>query len=363
MEKLNIGISIGDINGIGLEVIIKTISEPRILNLCTPVIYGSAKVLSYHKNITELEFPFHQVRDGEKFQPNIVNVVNCWQESVNINLGQITEDGGIYAIKSLAGAVKELKEGQIDGLVTAPIHKEAMLLAKFGFPGHTEYLTHAFGQIESLMFLTQDNLRVGLVTNHLPLSKVSSSITKNLIIKKINLMESSLQKDFGIDKPIIAILGLNPHAGDGGAIGDEEELIIRPAVIECKKNGTLAFGPFAADGFFGSGNYAKYDAILSMYHDQGLIPFKLLAFGGGTNFTAGLPFVRTSPDHGTAFEIAGKNIADPSSFRTALFSCIDLVRSRTQFHLDHENPLVRRHKASIQNPASNEEEEIIEDLD
>jgi len=363
MEKPKIGISVGDINGIGLEVIIKTISDPRILNLCTPVVYGSAKVLSYHKNITELEFPFQQVRNGEKFQPNVVNVVNCWQESVNINLGQITEEGGVYAIKSLAGAVKELKDGQIDGLITAPINKETMELAKFGFPGHTEYLTHAFGQSESLMFMVQDNLRVGLVTNHLPVNKVASAITKSQIIKKIHLMETSLQQDFGIDKPTIAILGLNPHAGDGGAIGNEENEIIRPAIIEYKKNGTLVFGPFPADGFFGSGNYAKYDAILAMYHDQGLIPFKLLSFGGGTNFTAGLPFVRTSPDHGTAFEIAGKNVADPSSFRTALFTCIDLVRSRQQFKLDHANPLVRRHKASIQNPASNEEEEIIEDLD
>jgi 4-hydroxythreonine-4-phosphate dehydrogenase len=207
MEKPKIGISVGDINGIGLEVIIKTISDPRILNLCTPVVYGSAKVLSYHKNITELEFPFHQVRNGEKFQLNAVNVVNCWQESVNINLGQITEEGGVYAIKSLAGAVKELKDGQIDGLVTAPINKETMELAKFGFPGHTEYLTHAFGQSESLMFMVQDNLRVGLVTNHLPLNKVASAITKNQIIKKIHLMETSLQQDFGIDKPTIAVLG------------------------------------------------------------------------------------------------------------------------------------------------------------
>lgn len=363
MEKPKIGISIGDINGIGLEVIIKTISNPKVLRLCTPVIYGSAKVLSYHKNITELEFPFHQIRYGEKFQQNAVNVVNCWQESVNINLGQITEEGGIYAIKSLEGAVKELKEGRIDGLVTAPINKETMALANFGFPGHTEYLTHAFGQSESLMFMIQDNLRVGLVTNHLPLHQVANAITKNQIIRKINLMEASLQKDFGIDKPTIALLGLNPHAGDGGAIGKEEDEIIRPAVLECKKNGLLAFGPFPADGFFGSGNYARYDGILAMYHDQGLIPFKLLSFGGGTNFTAGLPFVRTSPDHGTAFEIAGKNIADPGSFRTALFTCIDLVRSRLQFQEDHANPLVRRHKASIQNPASNEEEEIIEDID
>jgi len=363
MEKPRIGISIGDINGIGLEVIIKTLSDQRVLQLCTPVIYGSAKVLSYHKNITDLEFPFQQIRNGEKFHSNAVNVVNCWQESVNINLGQITEEGGVYAHKSLAGAVKELKEGQIDGLVTAPINKETMLRSNFGFPGHTEYLAHAFGQSESLMFMIQDNLRVGLVTNHLPLSQVAKSLSRQQILKKINLMESSLQKDFGIDKPTIAVLGLNPHAGDGGAIGSEEDDIISPAILEGKKNGLLVYGPFPADGFFGSGNYAKYDAILAMYHDQGLIPFKLISFGNGTNFTAGLPFVRTSPDHGTAYEIAGKNIADPSSFRTALFTCIDLVRSRHQFQKDHANPLVRRHKASIQNPASNEEEEIIEDLD
>jgi len=295
--------------------------------------------------------------------PGQLGVITCWEEAVTLSIGQVSRDAGICAVKALDAAVRDLKEGYIDGLVTAPVNKESMAQAGFGFPGHTEYLTHAFGQSESLMFLVRDGLRVGLVTNHLPVNGVSALLTRGLVSRKIALMDTSLRQDFGLEKPSIAVLGFNPHAGDGGVLGSEEEDLIRPAITDARKNGVLAFGPFPADGFFGSGSYMRYDGILAIYHDQGLIPFKLLAFGGGTNFTAGLPVVRTSPDHGTAFEIAGKNEADPGSFREALFTCVDLVRCRSKYREDHAHPLRRRHKASIQNPASNEEEETIEDLD
>ncbi|MBV6427808.1 MAG: D-threonate 4-phosphate dehydrogenase [Haliscomenobacter sp.] len=359
MDKPKIGITIGDINGIGLEVILKTLANPQIINFCTPVVYGSTKVISYHKNIVGIDFHFNSIQRAERMPTDKINILNCWQENVNITLGKATEMGGQYAIKSLECATKDLKQGLIDALVTAPIHKEAMQMAGFPYPGHTEYLTKELGVDESLMFLVADQLRVGLVTNHLPLKDVAGQITKERILKKIQIMEASLRIDFGIDRPTIAVLGLNPHAGDGGVIGDEDDRIIRPAVIECKKNGLLVVGPFPADGFFGSGGYKKFDAILAMYHDQGLIPFKLLTFGGGINFTAGLPGVRTSPDHGTAFDLAGKNEADPDSFREALFAAIDIARNRKDYYDSRANALTKRTKIAVE---SEDGEEEIDDL-
>ena len=346
MEKMKIGITVGDINGIGLEVILKTLTKEKVLNYCTPVVYGSSKVVSYHKNIIDADFHFQQVDNAGHAREGEINILNCWQENVNITLGKVTEEGGKYALYSLQTAVYDLRDGKIDAIVTAPINKEAMKMSGFPHPGHTEYITEQLGG-NSLMFMVHDELRVGLVTAHLPLHEVAATITKEGIMTKIKTMEESLKKDFGLERPTIAVLGLNPHAGDGGAIGEEDEALIRPAVLECKKSGTLVMGPYPADGFFGSGQYRKFDGILAMYHDQGLVPFKLLAFGKGVNYTAGLGGVRTSPDHGTGFDIAGKNEANPSSFRQALFVAIDVARNRKQYQEDHANPLqphTRQHK-------------------
>jgi 4-phospho-D-threonate 3-dehydrogenase / 4-phospho-D-erythronate 3-dehydrogenase len=342
MEKLKIGISIGDMNGIGLEVILKTVSDPRILNLCTPVLFGSSKVVSYHKNIVEVEFPFANLRSAEDAESGKVNVVNCWQENVNITLGRISEEGGRYAYKALEAAVSALKLGTIDALVTAPINKKAMQMAEFPHAGHTEYITEQLGAKDSVMLMLNDDFRVGLVTNHLPLSKVVENVTKERILKKLAILDETLRIDFNIGRPTIAVLGLNPHAGDEGALGEEEETIIRPAIEMAKDKGILAMGPFAADGFFGSGQHKKYDAILAMYHDQGLIPFKALSFGSGVNYTAGLGSIRTSPDHGTAFDIAGKDMADPSSFRQALFTAIDIAKNRMAYVEMTANPIKSR---------------------
>ena len=342
MEKLKIGISIGDMNGIGLEVILKTVSDARILNLCTPVLFGSSKVVSYHKNIVQVEFPFANLRSAEEAESGKVNVVNCWQENVNIMLGKVSEEGGRYAYKALEMAVAALKIGSIDGLVTAPINKKAMQLANFPHAGHTEYITEQLGATESVMLMLSDDLRIGLVTNHLPLSKVVENVTQERILKKLMILDETLRIDFNIGRPTIAVLGLNPHAGDEGALGEEEETIIRPAIEMAKERGIFAMGPFPADGFFGSGQHKKYDAILAMYHDQGLIPFKALSFGSGVNYTAGLGAVRTSPDHGTAFDIAGKDMADPSSFRQALFTALDIAQNRVAFAEMTANPIKSR---------------------
>lgn len=345
MEKLKIGITIGDINGVGLEVILKTLMHPEMCNICTPVIYGSSKAVIYHKNVIELDrFQFESQKSAERLFAGKVNVVNCWQDDVKITLGEENETGGKYAGIALAQATNDLKGGFIDAVVTAPINKKAMLLANFGYPGHTEYFTDHFETKESLMLMVNDGLRVGLVTNHLPLKDVSSAIKRELIQKKLNLLHHSLKVDFGIAEPTIAILGLNPHAGDNGAIGDEEDRLIRPVIAEAKNKGKIVMGPFPADGFFGSSQYRKFDGILAMYHDQGLVPFKALSFGEGVNYTAGLPIVRTSPDHGTAFDIVGKNQADPASFRRAMFLAIDVARNRKAHAEDHVNPLVRKNK-------------------
>ncbi len=340
MEKIKIGITIGDVNGIGLEVILKTLEDERITNLCTPVVYGSSKVMAYHRNIVQTEsFQYKNIRSAERVFDDTVNVVNCWQDSVNIQLGRINEEGGSYAMKSLHAAAYELESGYIDALVTAPIHKKAMQMAGFKYPGHTEFFTDKFKAEESLMFMVNDDLRIGLATNHLPLSRVSESVNEDIICKKLMIMSNTLKKDFGIDKPRIAVLALNPHAGDGGLIGKEEEEIIQPALKTAEQLGIFAFGPYSADGFFGSRKFKQFDAILAMYHDQGLVPFKALSFGAGVNYTAGLPVIRTSPDHGTGHDIAGQNVADPSSFRSAIFLAIDLVKNRRNYFEMHKDSL------------------------
>ncbi|MEO1514609.1 MAG: 4-hydroxythreonine-4-phosphate dehydrogenase PdxA [Bacteroidota bacterium] len=358
MEKVKVGISIGDINGIGVEVILKTLHHKEILKYCIPVIYGSSKVLSYHKNIVGLEdFSYSTASSAERAKHDRVNVINCWHDSVNITLGKLSEAAGQCAYIALEQATNDLKSGAIDALVTAPIHKKAMQAANFPHTGHTEYITQAFGMTDSLMLMVNDDLRIGLVTNHLPLGMVTESLTKELLRRKIQVMNKTLKVDFGIERPSIAVLGLNPHAGDDGVIGDEEENIIRPVIIEIKKKGTLVMGPYPADGFFGSGTYRKFDGILAIYHDQGLIPFKALSFGDGVNFTAGLPGVRTSPDHGTAFDIAGENKADPSSFRRALFLAIDIAKSRRDHEEMHANPLrKRKHYQEDEDPSKIVEE-------
>jgi len=340
MEKVRVGITVGDINGIGLEVIIKCLANPKMEDLCIPVIYGSSKVVSYHKNIVRpQEFNYQNLSNAINLNQEKINLINCWNEDVVINLGSPSEESGKFAYISLDQATQDLKQGLIDVLVTAPIDKHAMSLAGFPATGHTEYLAGQFSVSESLMLMVSESLRIGVVTNHIPIVEVATSITTELIIQKALLLQQSLKMDFGIERPMIAILGLNPHAGDKGLIGREEEEIIVPAIAELKSKGVLVGGPYAADGFFGSSDYRQVDGILAMYHDQGLIPFKTLSFGEGINFTAGLPVVRTSPDHGTGNSIAGQNIADESSFRQALFLAIDIFRSRHQFKDNHRNQL------------------------
>jgi 4-hydroxythreonine-4-phosphate dehydrogenase len=343
MIKPKIGISIGDPNGIGPEVIIKTLAEEALLNYCTPIVYGSAKLVSYHKNIA-LQGPFHfqSIQSVQEVFEGKINVVQCWQEMVNIELGMPTEEGGRHAYLALDAATQDLKAGNLDALVTGPIHKKAMEMAGFAYIGHTEYLAKQFDDAATLMMLVQDELRVAVVTGHVPVANVSALLTKERIIRAVETLQRSLQIDFGIERPVIAVLGLNPHAGDGGLIGREDPEIVLPAILACKERGLLATGPHPADGFFGSGAYRKADAILAMYHDQGLVPFKTLSFGQGVNFTAGLPKVRTSPDHGTAFDIAGKGVADPSSFRQALLLALDVVRQQQQHAEWTSNPLPKR---------------------
>jgi len=347
MAHIRVGITMGDFNGIGPEVIIKTLAHPSITQLCTPVLYGSSKVVSYHKNIVNPpDFNFHSTATGDKIYHQKINVVNCWQDNVNIALGNETEEAGRFAHTALDRAVQDLKDGHIDVLVTAPVSKNAMKMANFPFPGHTEFLANAFGIKEALMMMVSEQMRVALVTSHIPIQQVSATVTKELIRNKLGQLIKSLEIDFGHSKPVIAVLGLNPHAGENGHLGKEEEEIIRPVIVEAKKSGDIIMGPYPADGFFGSMRFKKFDGVLAMYHDQGLIPFKMLHFQDGVNYTAGLPFVRTSPDHGTAFEIAGKNEADPSSFRAALFAAIDIYKSRERFRKDHANAVRKTPKSS-----------------
>lgn len=340
-DKPKIGISIGDINGIGLEIIIKTLADTKIYDYCTPIVYGHSKVASFHRRATQVnELNFNIVDDASQAISKRANMVNCWEEDVRIELGTVTAEGGKYAYQSLQRATDDLLSGKIDGLVTAPINKDNIQSEEFNFPGHTEYLQSRDSANESLMFLVSETLRVGVVTGHIPVSKISESITTEKIIAKLKLMHSSLRDDFWVRKPKIAVLGLNPHASDNGLIGNEEKDVIIPAIEEARAHDVLAFGPYAADAFFGNGTYMQFDAVLAMYHDQGLIPFKQIAFESGVNYTAGLSFVRTSPDHGTAYDIAGKNMASEISFREALFTAIHIIKHRRETAELNENPLL-----------------------
>lgn len=337
-EKIVVGISIGDINGIGIEVILKTFKDKRMLEFCTPVLFGSSKAISYHKKQLNSEIPIHGISDIKKLTHGKINLLSISKEEIQIQLGTSTEISGEFAKKSLESAMKHLKSGSIDVLVTAPINKENIQSESFNFPGHTEYLESELDG-KSLMILISEELRVGLITGHIPISKISESITPELIEHKVAIMHKSLIEDFAINKPKIAVLGLNPHCGDNGIIGEEDDTIIKPSVHKIKESGKLVFGPYAADGFFGSNTYKQFDGILAMYHDQGLAPFKALSFGNGVNYTAGLSKIRTSPDHGTAYEIAGKNCANPSSFKAALFSAIKIFKNRSEYEMLTRNTL------------------------
>lgn len=357
MNKPIIGVSCGDLNGIGTELIIKTFSDHRILEHCTPVIFASNKLINfYKKSIPEAHFNYQSLKDFTRINYKQLNVFNCWEEEVVINPGQLNETGGKYAVLSLLAAAEALQQGHIHGLVTAPIHKKNVQSPSFGFTGHTPFLQSVAGTKDVLMLLYAMNLRVALVTEHIPVKAITQHITRESILSKLNLLHSSLRKDFGIDKPKIAVLGLNPHAGDEGLIGNEEEQIIKPAIKEAKAD-KLVFGPFSADAFFARRSYLQFDAVLAMYHDQGLIPFKTIAMGEGVNFTAGLPFVRTSPDHGTAFDIAGKNKADATSFTAAVFECLDIIQRRNDYEERNKNPL-RKITAEV---LKNVEDEKIDD--
>jgi 4-hydroxythreonine-4-phosphate dehydrogenase len=339
-NKPLIGLSIGDLNGIGTELIIKTISDHRLLELFTPVIFASNKVINfYRKSVPDINFNYQSIKEFSRINHKQINVFNCWEEEVQISPGQLNDIGGKYAVRSLQSAVLALKENKIQGLVTAPIHKKNTEGNEFPFTGHTPYLKSEFGVKDVLMFMVAEKFRVGLVTEHVPIRDVASFVTKENILSKLTIMRDSLVKDFGIDKPRIAVLGLNPHAGDEGLIGKEEIDVIKPAILEAKNNNILAFGPYSADAFFARNQQIKFDAVLAMYHDQGLIPFKSLASGEGVNYTAGLPGVRTSPDHGTALDIAGKNKADHSSFLSAIYACIDIINNRQEYQENRKNPL------------------------
>lgn len=332
-HKPIIGITLGDYNGVGPEVTLKALAGGHLSRICTPVLYGSVKVLSRYRKLMELEeVPLHSIRGLDQLVHKKVNVINCWDEHLEIEPGKVTQPAGQAAYIALKTATTDLKKGLLDAIVTAPINKHNIQNEEFTFPGHTEYFAHEFGQADAdgLMFLVSETLRVGVATGHIPLEQVKPAITKELIIDKIKRMEQSLKLDFGLGKPRIAVLGLNPHAGEDGLLGTEEKEIISPVLSELRHKGLLVYGPYPADGFFGTGNYRKYDAILAMYHDQGLVPFKTIAFENGVNFTAGLPVVRTSPDHGTAYNIAGKNLADESSMRQAIYVACDIVKNRKE---------------------------------
>lgn len=330
-QKPVIGITIGDINGVGPEVIIKSLSDSRILRHITPVVFGSTKVLSFYRKMMQIEeFHYSQLKSINDLNHRKVNVVNCWPEMVEIKVGKVTSEAGNCAYLALKEAMKYLKEDKIDALVTAPINKKNIQRDDFKFVGHTDYISDELGVNDNLMLMVNENLRVGVVTAHVPVNEISNQLTQEAVEAKLNIMVKTLKKDFGIEKPRVALLGLNPHAGEDGLLGKEETEIIEPVISRYKNKGSLVFGPFPADGFFGTLQYQKYDGILAMYHDQGLIPFKMLCFESGVNFTAGIPKVRTSPDHGTAYSIAGKNMASPVSMREAIYLALETVKIRNQ---------------------------------
>jgi 4-phospho-D-threonate 3-dehydrogenase / 4-phospho-D-erythronate 3-dehydrogenase len=342
-ENIIVGISIGDLNGIGSEVVLKTFEDARMLEFCTPVIFANVKIVSFLKKGFESTSSIHGIDKLDQIVLGKINVFNLWREGVDLNLGTNDDKVGEYAIKSFVAATKALKEGIVDVLVTAPINKYNIQSESFKFPGHTDYLAQEL-EGDALMLMVSDNLRVGLLTDHVPLNEVAGHLTEELIKKKIETVKQSLIRDFSINKPKIAVLGLNPHCGDGGVIGSEDDAVLKPTLKKIFDKGTLVFGPFPADSFFGSNHYEKYDAIIATYHDQGLIPFKTLSFGRGVNYTAGLDKVRTSPDHGTAYDIAGKNQADFTSFKEAVYLAIDIYKSRIQYQELSSNPLKLKEK-------------------
>lgn len=357
-QKPVVGFTCGDLNGIGLELIIKSLADGRITEVCVPVIFASNKSINfYRKVLPDVNFSYQAVKDFSRLNPKQINVFNCWEEEVQITPGQLNEVGGRYALLSLQQGVQSLKDENIQALVTAPIHKKNIQSEAFNYSGHTPYLKAMFEVKDVAMLMVAENMRVGLLTEHVPVSEIAQYVTKENIVTKLKVIHESLQKDFGVDKPKIAVLGLNPHAGDEGLIGNEEETIIKPAVREAKQNNMLVFGPYSADAFFARGHYEKFDAVLAMYHDQGLIPFKSLAIGEGVNYTAGLTAVRTSPDHGTAFDIAGKGKADHHSFLEATYKAIDIVRTRFGYSEMRRNPLRKMSNIIV----ANAQDEVIKE--
>ncbi len=339
-DKVILGITHGDINGISYEVIMKSLLDNRIFDLCTPVVYGSPKVAAYHRKTLNLEnFSFNSIRSVEEAQSRKANIINCIDESARVELGKSTPYAGEASLRALETAVRDMADGKIDALVTAPVSKPNIQKDEFNFTGHTEYLENHFKCDGVVMLMINELMRIGVVTTHVPLAKVQEYITRDTILNKMKILNKSLLVDFTVRKPRIAVLGLNPHAGDEGLLGDEEEKEIIPAIKQAQAENILAFGPYPADGFFGAGTYRNFDAVLAMYHDQGLIPFKALTTAGGVNYTAGLPVVRTSPAHGTAYEIAGKNEASPDSFREAVYMACDIFRNRLRYKEMSSNPL------------------------
>jgi len=343
-DKIKIGITQGDINGIGYEVILKTFADPVMLQLCTPIIYGSPKVASYHRKALDLTVSFSIVNSASEAGHNKLSVVNCSDDEVKVEFSKPDQEAGKAALSALEKAIEEYKKGLIDVIVTAPINKHTIQSESFSFPGHTEYIEEKLGNGEkSLMILMKDDFRVALVTGHIPVSQIAATITKELIKEKLMIFNRSLKQDFSIGSPRIAVLSLNPHAGDDGLLGKEEQEIISPALQEMVAQGIICYGPYAADGFMGSGNYTHFDGILAMYHDQGLAPFKALAMDEGVNYTAGLPVIRTSPAHGTAYDIAGQGIASEDSFRQAVYVAIDVFRNRNRDKAARVNPLRKQY--------------------
>ena len=358
-RKIKIGISQGDVNGISYEVIIKTLMDPRMSEICTPIIFGSSKVTAYHRKALDIEnFTPTGISTPEEAKGKRVFIINCIDDNIRVELGKSTESAGQASFSALRAAVDALEEGKIDALVTGPVNKHNIQQADFKYSGHTEYLQDRFGASEVMMLMVSDLLKVGLVAGHIPVARLSEFITEALIQQKLEILSKSLLVDFGIRNPRIAVLGLNPHAGDEGLLGKEEQEVIKPAIERAKKSGLAVFGPFPADGFFGAGKFSKFDAVLAMYHDQGLTPFKALCMDDGVNYTAGLPVIRTSPAHGTAFELAGKNLASISSFRNAMYLAIDIARNREMYKEISSNPL---HAEDIPSNGKDESPEDMED--
>ncbi len=339
-DTIRVGITQGDINGIGYEVIIKTLMEPHMIDLCTPIIYGSPKVAAYHRKALNIDnLSFNHIRHVNEAHSKRINIINCIDDNVRVELGKSTREAGESSFNALDAACTDLEQGLIDVVVTAPINKDNIQSEHFNFPGHTEYLAQRFKTNNYVMLMVSETMKMGVVTTHMPLSEVAKNITKEAILSKLRIISHSLQQDFSITKPRIAVFGLNPHAGDNGLLGKEENDIILPAILQAKKEGIIALGPYPADGFFGSEDYRKFDAILAMYHDQGLIPFKMASFEHGVNYTAGLPIIRTSPAHGTAYSIAGEDKASPVSFREAMFLAVDIFKNRIIHEEISKNPL------------------------